>query len=485
MAGGFKHAFRFLRVGWTVGRFGALEFLKGRKAHYSFLHFVIDVLSFLTPVKGDVKSMPAGQKLAKALEALGPAYVKLGQTFATRADLVGEDIARELSVLQDRLPGEPANQIIAAIEACLEQPLDDLFSHFDPEPVAAASIAQVHFATTREGADVAVKVLRTGIEEKMDRDLQSFFWLARLFERYMERARRLRPVEVVQTLADTIEMELDLRMEAAAASELRDNMGGEKGYRVPSPYWDLTAKRVLTMERVKGTPIKDARAAKGKKWDPKDLSETVVRVFLTQAIRDGFFHADLHQGNFFIEDDGTLVPVDFGIMGRLSKKSRDYLVGILWGFAERDYRKVADLHFDAGYVPEDQDRALFAQAMRAIAEPAMDKPLKETSPGDMLLQLFQTTERFNMRTQPQLLVLQRSMVMVEGLALTLNPDVNMWKISRPVLEKMVRASIGPEQRIKEALACLKGLFESLPDVFKPLKAFLAELDQKLREGSKP
>ncbi len=472
MLKGLKHTFRFFRVGWVLGRHDALEILRRKRTSYSPLHFLIDLLNLLAPTKAEIKNLNEGERLAKALQALGPAFIKLGQTFATRADVVGEDIANELSVLQDRLPSEPTPEIIKAIEAGLGASIDDLFTHFEPKAVAAASIAQVHFATTPEGREVAVKVLRPGIDELIARDIESFYWLAGVFEKYMKRSRRLKPTEVVATMAKTIETELDLRMEAAAASELKENMTSEEGYRVPWVDWSRTSKGVLTMKRVTGTPLNDIKKLKTKKWSQKDLSQTLIRVFLTQAMRDGFFHADLHQGNFFVEEDGTLVPVDFGIMGRLDKPSRRYLAEILYGFHERNYKHVADVHFEAGYIPADQDRALFAQALRALAEPIMDKPLNQVSFGDMLSQLFKTTERFAMETQPQLIVLQRSMMMVEGLAMTLDKDINMWEVSRPILERLVKKLTGAEARISELLVFLKDLFALLPEFVSRLREFL-------------
>lgn len=475
MARGFKNAARFFQVGWTLGRYDALFFLRGAPKKYTRLHFWIGILSALAPTKSSLKSLEPGARLAKALNILGPAYIKLGQTFATRSDLVGDETAAHLRLLQDSLPSVPTDEIIAAIEADQEKSIDELFSHFDPEPKAAASIAQVHFALTKEGEEVAVKVLRPGIEEAMARDIESFEWLAGIFEKYMARARRLKLKEVVATLKETVTVELDLRMEAAAATELAENMKTEKGYRIPRIDWARTSRRVLTMERVKGTPIHEYKNKK----KAKKISETIVRVFLTQAIRDGFFHADLHQGNFFIETDGTLVAVDFGIMGRLDKPSRKYLAEILWGFHSRNYRLIADVHFQAGYVPKDQSPELFAQAMRALAEPIMDRPLKEVSPGDFLLQMFRTAEKFSMETQPQLLTLQRSMVMVEGLALTLDKDVNMWAISKPVLERWAGGLFGPGAKFAEAIEILKSFLKLLPDFTGLLRAILAEFEKRM------
>jgi len=478
MAANFKNASRFIKVGWSLARYDALYFLKGRTPRFTALHICIALLLAIVPVRREVKDLAPGERLAKALQHLGPAYIKLGQTFATRADLIGEEAACHLQLLQDRLPGVPGDQIIAAIEKDQGQPLNKLFKKFDPLPAAAASIAQVHFAATPEGAEVAVKVLRPGIEEAMRRDIEAFFWLAGVFERYMRRARRLRPIEVVKTLSRTIEAELDLRMEAAAASELRENMAGEKGYRIPTIDWARTSRRVLTMERVHGTPVyqlKDKKLA-------KEISQTIVRVFLTQALRDGFFHADLHQGNFFVEDGGTLVAVDFGIMGRLDLASRGYLAEILYGLHNGNYKHVADMHFEAGYVGPDQSREAFAQAMRAMTEPIMDKPLNQVSLSNMLMQLFKTTEKFSMQTQPQLLTLQRSMVMVEGLALSLDKNVNMWEVSRPVVAHWVRRQAGAGGKAFELLEVLKKILMLVPEFLEIVREFLEGV---LRQPARP
>ncbi|MCH8081274.1 MAG: 2-polyprenylphenol 6-hydroxylase [Proteobacteria bacterium] len=478
---GFKNASRFLKVGWILARFDALYFLKGKRTRLTALHICIRVLLALVPVRRDLKSLAPGERLAKALQHLGPAYIKLGQTFATRADLIGEEAAGHLRLLQDRLPSVPTEEIIAAIEDDQGQKIDQLFSHFDPVPAAAASIAQVHFAVTPDGREVAVKVLRPGIEEAMRRDIESFFWLAGVFERYMRRARRLRPVEIVRTLSETVKAELDLRMEASAASELKDNMAGEKGYRVPTMDWSRTSRRVLTMDRVYGTPIyqiKDKKLA-------REISRTVLRVFLTQALRDGFFHADLHQGNFFVEADGTLVPVDFGIMGRLDKKSRRYLAEILWGFHTRNYSHVADIHFEAGYVGADQSRAAFAQAMRALVEPIMDQPLNQVSFGNLLMQLFQTTEKFSMQTQPQLLTLQRSMMMVEGLALSLDQDINVWEVSRPVVAHWVKRQAGGSGTFSDLFELIKAFLALVPGFLEIIKDFLEGLVKRPAPPGKP
>ena len=395
---------------------------------------------------------------------------------ATRPDIVGPDLAAGLRALQDKLPPFPAATARAVIEKELGRPLDDLYASFDADAVAAASIAQVHRATTPDGTAVAVKVLRPGIEVEFARDLAAFAWLARFVEANLPAARRLRPVAVVETIAESVATELDLRLEAAAASELAENMAGEPGYRVPQVDWARTARHVMTLEWVEGIPLWDVAALDAAGHDRKRLAGIIVHAFLVQAMRDGFFHADLHQGNLFVDAEGTVVALDFGIMGRLDRTSRRYLAEILYGFLERDYLRVARWHFSAGYVPEDRSVHRFAQAMRAIAEPIFGRPVREISAGQLLGQLFATTEAFGMPTQPQLLLLQRTMVMVEGMALHLDADANMWELSRPAVTAFMREELAPElmlaDRITETLAAcarLPGLVERTERVLETIE----------------
>lgn len=472
------HIRRLLAIVKALARHDALFPLQAFEAHSSILGVIRRLAAaIIRPNKG-LDARP-GKRLAAALQTLGPAFIKLGQTLATRPDLIGAEIAEDLTTLQDRLPPFSAAEARTAIEAELGAPVDELFSEFDDKAVAAASIAQVHLAVTADGGEeggreVAVKILRPGIEQAFARDVETFFWLARQVERALPRTRRLRPREVVQTLADSVRLEMDLRMEAAAASELAENMQDEEGYRVPKVDWTRTAQRVLTIERIHGVGIGNRAGLEDAGHDCNELAVRMVRVFLTQAIRDGYFHADLHQGNFFVEADGTLVPVDFGIMGRLDRRSRRYLAAILWGFHQRDFSRVADIHFEAGYVPSSQSRKLFAQALRAIAEPILDKPLAEISFGQLMAQLLATTEAFSMQTQPQLLVLQRTMVMAEGLAMSLMPDVNMWETSRPVLEKCVRDNFSPTMQVSDGMAALVRLLTRLPEALEKLEKYLDE-----------
>jgi ubiquinone biosynthesis protein len=392
-----------------------------------------------------------GQRLARALQELGPSFIKLGQSLATRADLLGQELAADLSQLQDDLPpfdGALARQMI---ERELGRPLAELFTSFDERPVAAASIAQVHFGVTSAGEEVAIKVLRPGIERQMMRDIDFFTWIATWVERLQPAYRRLKPVKVVETFALWTRLEMDLRLEAAAASELAENFADDQGFRVPRVDWQRTARRVLTLERVSGiaSDERDALVAAG--FDPDQILARAAESFFKQVFRDGFFHADMHPGNIFIDARGDLVPVDFGIMGRLDRPTRRYLGEMLLGFLSADYQRVADVHFTAGYVAADQDKAAFMQACRAIAEPIRGRPLAEISIGRLLGQLFEVSETFAMETQPQLLLLQKTMVVAEGVGRALNPGLNMWQLAQPLIENWIAANLGPQAQLRSAV----------------------------------
>ncbi|HZH29000.1 MAG TPA: 2-polyprenylphenol 6-hydroxylase [Azospirillaceae bacterium] len=407
-----------------------------------------------------------GERLAEALTELGPSFIKLGQALSTRSDLVGEAIAVDLARLQDRLPPFPAEQARATIEAEFDRPLCELFAAFDDVPVAAASIAQVHFATTADGREVAVKVLRPGIEHRFRRDLDMFLWLAEMVEVWWPAARRLKPREVVQVLADTVRLEMDLRMEASAAAELRENFRGDPMFRVPAVDWDLTGRRVMTLERLHGWRVDDVEAITAAGIDLDPILAAASEAFFNQVFRDGFFHADMHPGNMFVLKDGSIGVVDFGIMGRLDLGTRRFLADMLLGFLSRDYRRAARVHFVAGYVPADQDLDLFTQALRAIGEPLQNKPLNEISVGRLLAQLFQVTEQFRMETQPQLLLLQKSMLTAEGVGRRLNPTVNMWELSRPLIERWMRENRGVEARAADHIADMIETLERLPALLR-------------------
>ncbi len=381
-------------------------------------------------------------RVAAALTQLGPSYVKLGQFLATRADLIGPELADDLRSLQDEGAPFSMTEARAEIERALGGALQDHFVEFGP-PVAAASIAQVHKAyVLRDGVRtaVAVKILRPNIEKRFRRDLDSYYFAARLVERHYEPARRLKPVAVIDSLKHTTDIEMDLRLEAAAISEMSDNLREEDGVRVPTVDWRRTSKRVLTLEWIDGVRIDDHAALRARGFDLRALGLTVIRSLLRHAMRDGFFHADMHQGNLFVDDAGKLVMVDFGIMGRLGQKERRFLAEILYGLITRDYYRAAAIHFEAGYVPSHHAVEKFAQAMRAIGEPIHGRTAEEISMADLLGQLFAYTEVFDMETRPELILLQKSMVIVEGVARGLDPHLNVWNAAEPVAREWMEAN---------------------------------------------
>jgi ubiquinone biosynthesis protein len=392
-------------------------------------------------------------KLSDALTSLGPSYIKLGQFLATRDDIIGRELARDLSTLQDRLPPFSQSEARAAVEEALGAPIDKIYAEFGP-PVAAASIAQVHKARLRgkDGAltPVAVKVLRPGIEQRFQKDLDSYFFAARMIERFHPPSRRLRPIAVVDTLAKSVAVEMDLRMEAAAISEMAQNTKNDEGFRVPTVDWSRSARRALTLEWIDGISIADREALAAAGHDVKALGSRIVQAFLSHAMRDGFFHADMHPGNLFVDAEGRIVAVDFGIMGRLGLKERRFLAEILYGFLTRNYTRVAEVHFEAGYVPRKHSVAQFAQALRAIGEPIMDRPASEISMAQLLGQLFQYTEVFDMQTRPELLLLQKTMVVVEGVGRSLDPELNIWVVSEPVVKGWIEKEFGTGAQFEAA-----------------------------------
>jgi ubiquinone biosynthesis protein len=386
---------------------------------------------------------PTQPPVLRAITALGPAYIKFGQLLSTRPDVVGPELANELRVLQDKLPPFSVEEARATIESELGRPVDAIFSEFDP-PVAAASLAQVHRARLREtGQVVAVKVLRPGIERAFMRDVDAFYFAASMVETLAPFARRLRPKAVIEHFAGVVEGELDLRMEASAAAEFRSNTEHDPGFRVPAVAWAASGRRMMTLEWVTGIPMGDVDALRDSGADLVRLSERVIQTFLTHALRDGFFHADMHQGNLKIGPDGAIVALDFGIMGRIDAYTRRVYAEILIGFLHRDYARVAQVHFEAGYVPRDRDPAAFAQALRSVGEPIFGQDATRISMARLLGHLFEVTERFGMQTRTELILLQRTMVVVEGVARSLNPQMNMWETSRPVVTEYIKSTLGP------------------------------------------
>ncbi|MDH7797934.1 MULTISPECIES: 2-polyprenylphenol 6-hydroxylase [unclassified Beijerinckia] len=422
-----------------------------------------------------------GSRLTRAMARLGPSYVKLGQFLATRPDIVGMNSARELEALQDRMPPFPRDEAVRVIERSFDKKLADIYADFS-EPVAAASIAQVHKATVSDATgtrEVAVKVLRPGIERRFARDLTDMFFAARIAERWSAEARRLRFIGIVETLARTVRMEMDFRLEAAAASEFGENVAKDHDFRVPDVDWNLTAKDVLTLEWIDGVPLSDIAALERSGFDRRNLGRIVIQSFLTHAVRDGLFHADMHQGNLFIDRDSRLVAVDFGIMGRLGPKERRFLAEILFGFITRNYQRVAEVHFEAGYVPSSQRVADFAQAIRAIGEPIHSRKADEISMAKLLTLLFEITALFEMKTRTELVMLQKTMVVVEGVARSLDPHLDMWATAEPVIGEWIKEKLGPVGIMQEAgrgVTNLGKIAFQLPDLLDRAEALVRRLN---------
>ena len=388
---------------------------------------------------GDPSMPPA----TRALTALGPAYIKFGQVLSTRPDLVGDELAVQLRVLQDKLRPFPIAEAKAEVQRALGEPTDTLFSEFS-EAVAAASIAQVHKARLASGGDsVAVKVLRPGIEKAFKKDLDAFYLAARIVDLFAPGARRLRPMDVIKHFDGVVQGELDLRLESSAAGEFAANTRDDAGFALPGIRWEYSARRVMTLEWADGVPMGDNAAIDAAGHDRVDLSERVLKLFLLHALRDGYFHADMHQGNLKVAPDGDIIAYDFGIMGHIDEYTRRVYAEILFGFIRKDYKRVAEVHFEAGYVPADKDVAEFARALRAVGEPIFGMDASKISMGRLLSYLFEVTERFGMETRTELILLQRTMVVVEGVARSLNPNINIWQVASPVVTDYIRKSIGP------------------------------------------
>ena len=466
-----RHLAALTRIGILLARYDALFPLR-KLAGGTALLVALRLVVWPTSA---VRGRRPGERLALAFHRLGPGFVKLGQALSTRPDLLGEAMAADLSALQDRLPPFPAEQAIATIEAELGQKLDALFSFFDAEAVAAASVAQVHFAVTAEGEEVAVKVLRPGVEEAFGRHVDLLFWLAQGVERWQPSLRRLKPVETVRRLQAMVDFEMDLRLEAAAASEIAGNFKGDPEFRVPAVDWRRTGRRVLTTERVVGIPVHERDALIAAGHAPRDIVAKAARVFFSMVFRDGLFHADLHPGNLFVGPDGAVIAVDFGIIGRLDRRHRFYLADMLRGFLTGDYRLVAQIHFDAGFVPTNQSIEAFTQACRSIGEPLLGRPLEEISIARLLSQLFEITRKFEMEAQPQLLMLQRTMVLAEGLGRSLDPSVNMWVLAQPLIEDWMRVYRSPPARAAIAATEAARALERLPHLLGDLADFADEL----------
>lgn len=465
---GPHNLWRLIRTGATFERAGAMKLALEALDTPPTIRVAARILGW--PFKwlgyrGDPNLTP----IPRALTALGPAYIKFGQILSTRSDVVGPRLAEELKILQDRLPPFSMAEASAEIEKELGQPLTELFADFS-EPVAAASIAQVHKARLNDtGEDVAIKVLRPKIEKAFRRDIDAFYFAASMIEKLSPASRRLRPSDVVTHFDGVVQGELDLRMEASAAAEFAANTTEDQGFEVPRLVWEKSARRVMTMEWKEGIPLSNVSAIRAQGHDLTDLGERILQMFLQHALRDGFFHADMHQGNLKVAPNGDLIALDFGIMGRIDEYTRRAYAEILMGFIRKDYRRVAEVHFEAGYVPADQDVDAFAQALRAVGEPIFGQEASKVSTSRLLAHLFEVTERFGMRTRTELILLQRTMVVVEGVAFSLNPNLNIWQAAKPVVEKYISDSIGPKAVLRDLTSTAKVLSR-----FGPKLPLLAE-----------
>jgi ubiquinone biosynthesis protein len=458
------HLWRLLKWGRTLARHGALRGIERDPATPKPVRRLARIARFGARI-------PATPQYADALVAIGPAAIKLGQALSTRPDLVGKEAAENLSQLQDDLPPARFHLIRQTIERSFGAPLESLFSKFDEIPVGAASIAQVHRAITTEGREVAVKVLRPGIEEEFAKAIDTYEWAAAQVENYGGEVERLRPRLVVAQFRQWTARELDLQREAASASELRENMVAEPGYYVPEIDWRRTARRVLTLEWLDGIKLNDREALQAAGQDCEALAKTLVRAFLRQAVVDGFFHADLHHGNLFALPDGRIAAIDFGIMGRIDRRARVWLAEILYGLITGNYRRVAEIHFEAQYVPAHHSVEEFATALRAAGEPIRGLPVKDISVGRMLESLFSITRDFDMPTQPHLLLLQKTMVMNEGVASALDPDINMWETAEPFIREWIRDELGPEAYYADRIVELARAIKKLPELIERIDEY--------------
>ena len=488
MLGGLVHLGRGAHVGFVLAREGGLALIDAAALP---AHLRLALRAGRSLERRGVAVAPGASPLERALTRLGPSYVKFGQFLATRPDIVGMAAARDLERLQDRVPPFPQAEAVRIVEREFGKPLAQLFTSFS-EPVAAASIAQVHRATVLDSdgtlRTLAIKVMRPGIREQFQRELQAMRFMARIVHALLPDAERLRPREVVEILARSVVMEMDFRLEAAAMSELAQNTAGDGDFRVPRPEWELTARDVLASEWIDGIRLNDRAGIVAAGHDPRALGRTVIQSFLRQAIRDGFFHADMHPGNLFVDADGILVAVDFGIMGRLGHPERRFLAEILLGLILRDYRRVAQVHFEAGYVPRHHSVDDFAQAIRAIGEPIHQRRADEISMAKVLTLLFDVTALFDMSTRTELVMLQKTMVVVEGVARSLDPQLDMWTGAEPVVRAWIARNVGPIGRLESAgraVLTLADVVSDIPDIAQRLRRVMIRLDEEGDRGVKP
>ena len=461
-----KRVFKLFQIARKFSTSGAVATINEIHRLPTIINLFFDCISIGASSNLQNNQKSSGDKLCVALQGMGTTFIKLGQFLATRPDIIGEELAKSLEKLQDKVP---AFDLHDAKKIIKKEIGENYFKDIQElsEPIAAASIAQVHLAKIKyeeQEKQVAIKILRPDIEKLFNEELDALMLFAYIVENTITKAKRLKLVEVVHLLREITNIEMDLRFEAAAANELYENTKNDQGFIVPKIYWNYTTKKILTLDKVEGVSIREIQKINDLKIDLKNLAENLIQLFLTQAVRDGFFHGDMHQGNLFVDLKGNIIPVDFGIMGRLDKNNRKFLAEILYGFIQRDYVKVAEVHFQAGLVPKGASKEEFAQALRSVGEPIFGQSIKDISGGNLLAQLFEITEKFNMPTQPPLLLLQKTMVVVEGVARRLYPETNIWEVSRPVLEDWLKNVKSPKSTIDTAINTSSEILKRIPDL---------------------
>ena len=461
-----KKIFTLIKIARKLAISDAIKVISKIHQPPFFVKLFVNLLSISFEKKNHFRDkLSDEEKLCQSIEEMGTTFIKLGQFIATRPDIISEELSKHLEKLQDKLPPFSINEAKQIIKKNLGHDMFQSIINFS-EPVAAASIAQVHKAQINDGGtikDVAIKILRPDIKKKFNEEIDALMLLAFIIESLVKKTKRLKLIEVVFLLKEITNHEMDLRFEAAAANEYYENTKNDAGFKVPKIYWNYTSEEVLTLDWIDGVSIREKDILKEKNIDIENIANDIIQHFLRHAVRDGFFHADMHQGNLLINESGQIVPIDFGIMGRLNKLNRRFLAEILFGFIQRDYKKVAEVHILAGLVPKNVQIDELAQALRSIGEPIFGQSVKDISGGKLLKQLFNITEKFNMQTQPQLLLLQKTMVVVEGVARKLNPNTNIWSTSRPVLEKWLKETKDPINNISETLKETSEVIKRLPE----------------------
>jgi ubiquinone biosynthesis protein len=461
-----KRLYTLLKLGRKLAKSDALNIASKFNTPPTLIKLLFKVLSFsLTNKKKNDLEIDEGKRLSTSLQSMGTTFIKLGQFLATRPDIIGDELSKQLESLQDKLPAFSMGEAKQIIKRDLGDTSFNSIINLS-EPIAAASIAQVHKAQILDDGiikDVAIKILRPNIKKNFNDEIDALMLFAFIVESIVKKTKRLKLIEVVFLLKEITNLEMDLRFEAAAANEYAENTKNDAGFRVPKIYWNFTSENVMTLDWVDGVSIRETEILKKKEINVDKVASDIIQHFLRHAVRDGFFHADMHQGNIFIDDYGQIVPIDFGIMGRLDKLSKRFLAEILFGFIQRDYKKVAEVHLLAGLVPKEVSVDDLAQALRSIGEPIFGHSVKDISGGKLLKQLFDVTEKFNMQTQPQLLMLQKTMVVVEGVARKLNPNTNIWETSKPVLENWLRETKDPINSFNETLKNTTEIIKRLPE----------------------